>query len=130
MGMRTDFLGNLITSRPLTPEELQEYENAQNNSDDMYLTFQDGSNNELQGSDYEKVCGYVDMEQGFMNTFHWLKAKDITLSGRINYAYEDVFANGVGDGFGAFVATPECVKYHKFDFTNLQIVSSVIYGKE
>jgi len=128
MGMRTDFLGTLTTSRPLTPEELEEYENAQNNSDDMYLTF--SSNNQLQGPNYEKVCGYVDMEQGFMNTLHWLKGKGITLSGRINYVYEDVFADGVGDGFGAFVVTPECVTYHKLDFNNLKIVSSVIRGKE
>ena len=130
MGMRTDFLGNLITSRPLTPKELQEYENAQNNSDNMYLIFVEGSNNQLQGIEDSKVCGYVDMEQGFMNTLHWLKGKGITLSGRINYVYEDVFADGVGDGFGAFVVTPECVTYHKLDFNNLKMVSSVIYGKE
>jgi hypothetical protein len=130
MGMRTDFLGSLTTSRPLTPEELQEYENAQNNSDDMYLTFQHSSNNQLQGPDYEKVCGYVDMEQGFMNTLNWLKAKDITLSGRINYVYENMFTAEIGGGFGAFVATHECVKYYKLDFINLQMVSSVIYGKE
>lgn len=131
MGMRTDFLGNLITSRPLTPKELTEYENAFNQSECMmYLVFVEGSNDRLHGLEDEKVCGYVDMEQGFISTLYWMKDRGITLTGRINYAYEDVFANYVGGGFGAFVATPECVTYHKLDFNNLKMVSSVIYGKE
>jgi hypothetical protein len=130
MGMRTDFFGNLTTSRPLTHEELAEYMNALDKNSNMYLVFVEGSNDRLQGFEDGKVCGYVDMEQGFLSTFYWMKHKGITLSGRINYAYEDVFAEGVGDGFGAFVATPECVTYHKLDFNNLKMVSSVICGKE
>lgn len=129
MGMRTDFLGTLTTSRPLTSEELKEYKDYQENyyDLDMYLTFIDGSNSELQGPDYEKVCGYMDMEKGFINTLNWMKSKDITLSGRINYAYEDVFSNIIGGGFGAFVATTENVSYYKLDFNGLKIVSNVIY---
>jgi hypothetical protein len=129
MGMRTDFLGTLTTSRPLTPEELEEYNNCQEQYEelDMYLMFV--SNNELIGPNYEKVCGYMDMEEGFMKTLNWLKSKGIILSGRINYVYEDVFSDVVGGGFGAFVATPENVTYYKLDFTNLKMVSSVIYSK-
>jgi len=126
MGMRTDFLGTLTTSRPLTEEELAEYNESYDL--DMYLIFVDGSKNTMTGPEEEKVCGYVDMEQGFINTMNWMKSKGITLTGRINYAYEDIFANGVGDGFGAFVVTPENVTYHKFDFNGLKMVSSVIYS--
>ena len=127
--MRTDFLGTLTTSRPLTPEELKEYNEAYDLYDlDMYLVFVDGSNSKMTGPEEEKVCGYVDMEKGFLNTLNWMKNKGITLTGRINYAYEDIFAEGVGDGFGAFVATPENVTYHKLDFTGLKMVSSVIYS--
>jgi hypothetical protein len=128
MGMRTDFLGTLITSRPLTPWELKEYKDYQEDYElDMYLTFI--SNSELGEPEYEKVCGYMDMEKGFMSTLNWLETRGITLSGRINYVYEDMFSDIVGGGFGAFVATPENVTYYKFDFTNLKMVSSIIYSK-
>lgn len=127
--MRTDFFGTLTTSRPLTAEELAEYNKSYDSYDSgMYLIFIDGSNNTMKGPEEEKVCGYVDMEQGFINTMKWMKNKGITLTGRINYAYEDIFAKGVGDGFGAFVVTPETVTYHKLDFTGLKMVSSVIYS--
>jgi hypothetical protein len=128
MGMRTDFLGTLTTNRPLSPEELKEYKDSQEvYESDMYLTFI--SNSELGEPDYEKVCGYMDMEKGFMTTLNWLQTRGITLSGRINYVYEDVFSDVVGGGLGAFVATPEKVTYYKFDFANLKMVSSVIYSK-
>ena len=127
MGMRTDFLGTLATSRALTPEELKEYKDCQENYDsDMYLTFV--SNSELGEPDYEKVCGYMDMEKGFMSTLNWLQTKGITLSGRINYV-SAMFSDIVGGGFGAFVATPENVTNYKLDFTNLKMVSSIIYSK-
>lgn len=125
MGMYTEFLGSLSTSRPLTTEELEEYENAM--GDDMYLTFFNGSNNKLEGSSDEKVVGYVDMEKGFMDTVNWMKSKGITLTGRINYVYEDMFTSEIGGGFGAFVVTPEQVIYHKLDFDGLTMVSNVIY---
>jgi hypothetical protein len=128
MGMRTDFLGNLTTSRPLTREELKEYKKTRDKSEDMYLVFVDGSNNQLCGPEEEKVAGYLDMEKGFINTLNWMKSKGITLSGRINYVYEDVFSEEVGGGFGAFVATSENVTYHKLDFNGLKIVSNVIYS--
>jgi len=125
MGITTDFIGTLTTSRPLTDAEIKEYEDARNN--DMYLIFVEGSNNELEGPQDEKVAGYVDMEKGFMATLNWLKSKGITLIGRINYSSEYILSEHIGLGFGAFVATPENVTYHKLDFTNLQMVSSVIY---
>jgi hypothetical protein len=126
MGMYTQFIGTLTTSRPLTPEELKEYEDL--SCKDMYLIFvYDGSNNKLEGPSYSKVAGYVDMEKGFLDTLHWLKSKDVTLTGRINYAFEDIFTDDIHGGFGAFVATPENVTYYKLDFNGLQIVSNVIY---
>ena len=127
MGTRTDFLGTLTTSRPLTPEELEEYKDSQEDYEsDMYLTFV--SNSELGEPDYEKVCGYMDIEKGFMSTLNWLQTRGITLSGRINYV-SAMFSDVVGGGFGAFVATPENVMYYKLDFTNLKMVSSIIYSK-
>jgi len=129
MGMYTQFIGTLTTSRPLTAEELEQYENELNNyyRTNMYLMFSSGSNDELEGPEGGvKVCGYVDMEAGFMNTVNWLKSKNITLSGRINYAYEDIFTEEIGGGFGAFVVTPECVTYHKLDFNGLQMISTVL----
>lgn len=125
--MRTDFSGTLTTSRPLTSDELKEYENASSNSDDMYLMFEEGSTNELVGPEGCKVAGYVDMEKGFLDTLHWMKSKGITLSGRINYVYEDMFTDEIGGGFGAFVATSENVTYYKLDFNGLKIVSNIIY---
>jgi len=128
MGMYTQFFGTLTTSRPLTHEELKEYEDTLSKSDDMYLIFvYDRSNNKLEGPCDSKVAGYVDMEKGFLDTLHWLKSKDVTLTGRINYAYEDIFTDDIHGGFGAFVATPENVTYYKLDFNGLQIVSNVIY---
>jgi hypothetical protein len=128
MGMYTQFFGTLTTSRPLTPEELKEYEDTSSKSDDMYLIFvYDGSNNKLEGPCDCKVAGYVDMERGFLDTLHWMQSKRITLTGRINYAYEDMFTDVIGGGFGAFVAFPWCVTYYKLDFNGLQIVSNVIY---
>ena len=123
MGMRTDFYGTLTTSRPLTPEELKEYRGVYCKSDDMYLRFVEGSNSELEGPCSEKVAGYVDMVKGFLDTLYWLKSKDITITGRCNYAYEDVFTEG---GLGAFVATAENVTYYKLDFNGLKMVSYVI----
>ena len=119
-------MGTLTTSRPLTTEELEEYEHELNDyyRTNMYLMFSEGSYNELQGIQEAKVCGYVDMEAGFMNTVNWLKSKNITLSGRINYVYEDMFTEEIGGGFGAFVVTAECVTYHKLDFNGLQMIST------
>jgi hypothetical protein len=122
MGMYTEFMGTLTTSRPLTSQELQEYKNLRD--DDLYLVF--GSNNELHGPSDSKVCGYVDMEKGFMSTVNWMKSKGVTLSGRINYVYEDMFTNVIGGGFGAFVVTTENVTYYKLDFDGLKMVSTVI----
>ena len=126
MGMYTQFLGTLTTSRPLTPNELVEYEDSVNSSD-MYLVFVEGSNDELEGIEDAKVCGYVDMEESFMDTLNWMKSKGITLTGRINYVYENMFTDTVGGGFGAFVATLKNVTYHKLDFNCLKMVSTVIY---
>ena len=128
MGMYTQFMGTLITSRPLTPEEIAEYNTELDDyyRTNMYLIFLDGSNNELQGIQDAKVCGYLDMEIGFMSTINWLKNKGITVSGRINYVYEDMFTNVIGGGFGAFVVTSETVTYHKLDFDGLKMVSHVI----
>ena len=128
MGTYTYFVGTLRTSRPLTKDELAEYENAVNKSEDMYLMFFNGSNNELEGASDQKVVGYVDMEKGFLDTLNWMKSKGITLTGRINYAYEDMFTSEIGGGFGAFVATHEQVTYHKLDFDGLTMVSNVIYS--
>jgi len=127
MGTPTDFDGTLTTSRSLTPEELKEYESYLSNSEDMYLIFVEGSTNKLEGPSDHKVVGYVDMEKGFLDTLHWMKSKCITLSGRINYVY-DIFADEIGYGFGAFVATPENVTYYKLDFNGLKIISNVIYS--
>jgi hypothetical protein len=56
-----------------------------------------------------------------------MKSKGITLTGRITYAYEDMFTDDIEGGFGAFVATPENVTHYKLDIHGLQIVSNVIY---
>jgi hypothetical protein len=128
MGVTTEFIGSLVTSRPLTPNELKEYAHEQNKDNDMYLTFLDGSNNEIQGPEDNKIAGYMDMEEGFMKTFHWMKSKGIKLSGRISYASDYILSDVIGDGFGAFVATPENVTYHKLDFDGLKMVSNVIYS--
>jgi hypothetical protein len=126
MGMYTQFMGNLSASRPLTKDELVEYEDAVNKSGDIYLMFFNGSNNKLEGTSDQKVVGYVDMEKGFLDTLNWMKSKGITLTGRINYVYEDMFTSEIGGGFGAFVVTPEQVTYHKLDFDGLTMVSNVI----
>jgi hypothetical protein len=127
MGMYTQFMGTLTTSRPLTRKELAEYNDTIEKYElDMYLEFVDGSDNKLEGPDEQKICGYLDMEKGFVNTYNWMKAKGITLSGRINYVYEDMFTDIIGGGFGAFVVTPENVTYHKLDFNGLTMVSDVI----
>jgi hypothetical protein len=125
--MFTKFTGTLTTSRPLTTEELKEYGDVYSKSDDMYLIFVEESPNILKGPRYSNVTGYIDMEKGFLETLHWLKSKNITFSGRINYAHENVFVDYIGVGFGAFVATPENVTYYKLDFNGLQIISNVIY---
>jgi len=125
MGVITNFDGNFTTSRPLTADELKEYKDALNNDNDMFLLFT--SSNELQGIEEAKVAGYIDMEQGFMKTLTWLKSKDITFTGRINYSSDYILSEDVGLGFGAFVATPENVTYHKLDLAGLKIVSNVIY---
>lgn len=117
-------MGTLRTSRPLTAEELAEYEKAM--GADIYLMFFNGSNNKLEGTSDQKVVGYVDMEKGFLDTVNWMKSKGITLTGRINYVYEDMFTSEIGGGFGAFVVTPEQVTYHKLDFDGLTMVSNVI----
>jgi len=128
MGVLTQFYGTLTTSRCLTAEELSEYTSALYASNDMYLLFVDGSNNKLEGPSDQKVVGYVDMEKGFLDTLNWMKSKGITLIGRINYVCEDMFSDYIGGGFGAFVATPEDVTYHKLDFNGLKMVSDVIYA--
>jgi hypothetical protein len=128
MGMYTQFTGNLTTSRPLTCEELAEYNDSVEKYElEMYLVFVYGSANTLEGLSDHKICGYLDMEQGFINTVNWMKAKGISLTGRINYAYEDVFSEIIGGGLGAFVVTPENVTYHKLDLNELKMVSDVIY---
>jgi hypothetical protein len=126
MGTYTYFVGTLRTSRPLTADELAEYENAVNKSEDMYLMFFNGSNNKLEGASDQKVAGYVDMEKGVLDTLNWMKSKGITLTGRISYSSDYILEEDIGLGFGAFVATPEQVTYHKLDFNGLTIVSSVI----
>jgi hypothetical protein len=127
MGMRTEFFGTLTASRPLTPDELKEYEDTSSKSEDMYLMFAEGSTNELEGPSGHKIAGYVDMEKGFLDTLHWMKSKGITLTGRVNYAYEDMFTDVIGGGFGAFVALPWRVTYYKLDFHGLKMVSNIIY---
>jgi len=127
MGMYTEFFGTVTTSRPLAPDELKEYEDTSSKSEDMYLMFVEGSMNELEGPSGHKIAGYVDMEKGFLDTLRWMKSKGITLTGRINYAYEDMFTDVVGGGFGAFVAFPWSVTYYKLDFHGLKMVSNVIY---
>lgn len=127
MGMYTQFMGTLTTSRPLTREELAEYNDSVDKEElELYLVFVYGSANTLEGLSDHKICGYLDMEQGFINTVNWMKAKGITLSGRINYVYEDMFTDIIGGGFGAFVVTPENVTYHKLDFNGLTMISDVI----
>jgi hypothetical protein len=126
MGTYTYFVGTLRTSRPLTADELAEYENAVNKSEDMYLMFFNGSNNELEGASDQKVAGYVNMEKGFLDTLNWMKSKGITLTGRISYSSDYILSEDIGLGFGAFVATPEQVTYHKLDFDGLTVVSDVI----
>ncbi len=121
------FMGTLTTSRPLTREEINEYNKVGSESIDMYLGFVDDSMNQLEGPRDTKQDDYVDVKQGFLETFHWLKSKDITLTGRITYACEDIFTDEIGVGFGAFVATPENVTYYELDFNGLQIVSNIIY---
>jgi hypothetical protein len=127
MGIITTFYGNLTTSRPLTIEELNEYNDVSSKSENMYLIFVDGSTTELEGPYDCKIVGYIDVEKGFLDTLHWLKSKGITLSGRINYCSEDVFSDYIGGWFGAFVATSENVTCYELDFNGLQIVSNVIY---
>jgi hypothetical protein len=127
MGMCTEFFGTLTTSRPLTPDELKEYKLTYSKSEDMYLMFVEGSTNELEGPSGHKIAGYVDMEKGFLDTLHWMKSKGITLTGRVNYAYEDMFTDVIGGGFGAFVALPWRVTYYKLDFHGLKMVSNIIY---
>jgi hypothetical protein len=125
MGVITEFMGELTTSRSLTSEELAEYKNKLNDEYDMYLIFT--SSNRLEGPESAKVVGYIDMVDGFMKTFTWLNSKGITLSGRINYACEDIFSEAIGGGFGAFVVTPENVTYYTLDLNGLQMISTVIY---
>jgi hypothetical protein len=129
MGMRTEFNGTLTTSRPLTEDELQEYKNAQRNHElnqsEMYLSFVDDSNDTLQGPEDGR---YFYIVKGFVTTLDWMKSKGITLSGRINYVYEDMFIEIIGEGFGAFVVTPEKTTYYQLDFDGLQIISSVVYS--
>jgi hypothetical protein len=129
MGMYTQFTGTLTTSRPLTQEELDDYQKELDNYDitSMYLIFVDGSRNELQGIENAKVCGYLDMKEGFMNTVNWMKYNGIKLYGRINYVYEDMFTDVIGGGFGAFVVTHENVTYHQLDFNGLKMISNVVY---
>ena len=126
MGIMTDFIGSLTTSRSLTPEELKEYNCVLNESENMYLIFIENSMNELEGASDNKIAGYIDMEKGFLDTLYWMKSKNIRLSGRINYV-SNIFSDEIGDGFGAFVATSENVTYYKLDFNGLKIISNVIY---
>jgi len=123
--MHTNFIGTLTTSRPLTSEEFTEYRNEYCDSD-MYLIFVEGSTNKLEGPCGNKVAGYVDMKKGFLDTLHWLKSKGITLTGRITYAYEDIFTDEIGGGFGAFEAFPWRVTHYKLDVHSLKIVSDII----
>jgi len=120
------FIGTLTTSRPLTHEEINEYNKVGSESIDMYLGFVDDSMNQLEGPRDTKQDDYVDVKQGFLETLHWMKSKDITLTGRITYAYEDIFTDEIGGGFGAFEAFPWCVTHYKLDVHGLKIVSDVI----
>ena len=123
MREQQNFIGTLTTSRPLTPEEINEYDDVGSRSIDMYLTFVDDSTNKLEPRDQDD---YVDVKQGFLETFHWMKSKGISLTGRITYAYGDIFIDEIGVGFGAFEATPENVTHYKLDVHGLKIVSDVI----
>jgi hypothetical protein len=127
MREQQNFIGTLTTSRPLTPEEINDYNNVGSRSIDMYLTFVDDSTNKLEGPRDTKQDDYVDVKQGFLETLNWLKSKDITLTGRITYAYGDMFVDETGGEFGAFVATPDNVTHYKLDVHGLQIVSDIIY---
>ena len=75
MGLITDFMGSFKTSRPLTDDELKEYNEEQVNNEDMYLIFT--SNNKLEGIEESKLVGYIDMELGMSKTLNWFKAKKI-----------------------------------------------------
>jgi len=127
MKEQPNFIGTLTTSRLLTREEINEYNNVGSESIDMYLAFLDDSMNQLSGPSDNKQDDYVDVKQGFLETLRWMKSKGITLTGRITYAYEDMFTDDIEGGFGAFVATPENVTHYKLDIHGLQIVSNVIY---
>jgi len=92
------FIGTLTTSRPLTREEINEYNRVGSESINMYLGFVDDSMNQLEGPKDTKQDDYVDVKEGFLETLHWMKSKDITLTGRITYAYEDMFIDEIGVG--------------------------------
>jgi hypothetical protein len=93
---------------------------------DMYLGFVDDSMNQLEGPRDTKQDDYVDVKQGFLETFHWMKSKGISLTGRITYAYGDIFIDEIGVGFGAFEAFPWRVTHYKLDVRGLKIVSDII----
>jgi len=120
------FIGTLTTSRPLTREEIHEYNNVGSESINMYLGFLDDSMNQLEGPRDTKQDDYVDVKEGFLETLNWMKSKGISLTGRITYACEDMFTHEIGGGFGAFVAFPWCVRHYKLDVHGLQIVSEII----
>lgn len=92
----------------------------------MYLGFVDDSMNQLEGPRDTKQDDYVDVKQGFLETLNWMKSKDISLTGRITYAYEDMFIDEIGGGFGAFEAFPWFVTHYELDVHGLKIVSDVI----
>jgi hypothetical protein len=115
------FTGTLTTSRPLTTEELKEYEDVYSKSDDMYMTFVEG----LEGPCYSKVSRYVDMKKGFLETVDFLKSKDITFHMWIDYAnLENGFIGYIELGGGAI---PENVICYKLDFNGVQHHPNVIY---
>jgi len=119
------FTGTLTTSRPLTTEELKEYGDVYSKSHDMYMTFVEGSPNELEGPCYSKVSRYVDMKKGFHETIDFLKSKDITFHMWIDYAnLENGFIGYIEFGFGAI---PENVTCYKLDFNGVQHHPNVIY---
>ena len=126
MREQQNFIGTLTTSRPLTREEINEYNKVGSESINMYLGFVDDSMNQLEGPRDTKQDDYVDVKQGFLETLNWMKSKNISLNGRITYSYEDIFTDEIGGGFGAFVATPENVTHYKLDVHGLKIVSDVI----
>jgi hypothetical protein len=120
------FTGTLITSRPLTTEELKEYGNVYSKSDDMYMTFVEWSPNELEGPCYSKVSRYVDMKKGFHETFEFLKSKDISFHMLIDYAnLENGFIGYIEFGFVG--AIYENVTRYKIDFNGVQHHPNVIY---